>query len=143
MMNSVEMAEAYLREAKVRLEAAKMALTEWREYAFCIRMSQEAVELSIKACLRLAGIEYPKTHDPGRLLISYADRFPEWFRAEIEYMAEISRWLSAERGPAMYGDEAEGAPPTALYTEGYARKALEAAMRIYELAVKYIGEVAR
>ena len=53
------MCKSYLNEAKLRL---KTAITAFRdgEYAYCIRQCQEAVELSLKAALRLVGIEPPK-----------------------------------------------------------------------------------
>jgi HEPN domain-containing protein len=95
-MNSLEIAEAYLKEAKIRIKYAELSFNEDKDYAFCIRICQEAVELSIKACSRLVGIEYPKTHDPGRILIEYIDRSPTWFRNEANIIADISRWLREE-----------------------------------------------
>ena len=53
------MARAYIEEAKRRIRTVKIALEE-HAYAYCIRQSQEAVELSLKAALRLVGIELPK-----------------------------------------------------------------------------------
>ena len=94
-MNNVELAQSYIEEAKRRLKTAEMALSE-DAYAYCIRQSQEAVELLLKASLRLVGIEPPKWHDVGPVLIEYSDRFPKWFRNEIPQLAAISRWLRRE-----------------------------------------------
>jgi len=47
-MNSLEVAEAYLREAKIRIKYAELSLNEDKDYAFCIRICQETVELSIR-----------------------------------------------------------------------------------------------
>jgi HEPN domain-containing protein len=40
-----------------------------------MRQSQEAVELSLKAALRVAGIEPPKWRDVGPILMQNRDRF--------------------------------------------------------------------
>jgi HEPN domain-containing protein len=76
-----------------------------KAYAYCIRQSQEAVELMLKASLRIVGIEPPKWHDVGPVLMEFAERFPLWFRERIPELAATSRWLRREREPSMYGDE--------------------------------------
>ena len=140
-MDSLELAEAYLREAEIRLRVAEWALSQGA-YAYCIRQSQEAVELALKAALRLVGIEPPKWHDVGPVLIQFSDRFPGWFRDAIPELAAVSRWLRREREPAMYGDEELGLPPNRIYTEPYARKALEGARMVYEHVAKLLSETA-
>lgn len=139
-MNNVELAQSYIEEAKRRLKTAEMALSE-DAYAYCIRQSQEAVELLLKASLRLVGIEPPRWHDVGPVLIEYSGRFPEWFRNEIPQLAAISRWLRREREPSMYGDEELGLPPNRLYTKPYAEKALESANYVYRVVTKLLNEL--
>ena len=95
-MNNLNMAKAYLREALRRIKTAERALEEGG-CAYCIRQSQEAVELALKGSLRLVGIEPPKWHDVGPILLKEGDRFPEWFRQKLEEIASISRWLRRER----------------------------------------------
>jgi len=141
-VNTLEMALAYVREAERRVRTAEGALREGA-LAYCIRQSQEAVELMLKAALRLVGVEPPKWHDVGPVLIELSDRFPQWFRERIPELAAISRWLGREREPSMYGDEELGLPPTRLYTEPYARKALEGAKMVYEQVKRLIEEVSR
>lgn len=141
-MNTLEMALAYVREAERRVRTAEGALREGA-LAYCIRQSQEAVELLLKAALRLVGVEPPKWHDVGPVLVELSDRFPQWFRERIPELAAISRWLRREREPSMYGDEELGLPPTRLYTEPYARKALEGAKLVYEQVKRLIEEVSR
>jgi len=136
------MAKAYIKEASRRVETAKRALSE-KAYAYCIRQSQEAVELLLKATLRLVGIEPPKWHDVGPVLVEFSNRFPNWFKKEIPQLAAVSRWLRREREPAMYGDEELGLPPNRLYTEPYAQKALEAAMYVYEIVKKLFEKFSR
>lgn len=118
-----------MEEAQRRIKTAKLALDE-SGYAYCIRQCQEAVELSLKSALRFVGIEPPKWHDVGLILIENRKRFPEWFQEEIEEFAYISRWLRREREPSMYGDEETGLPPQRLYTKGYAQRAFEHASKV-------------
>ena len=66
-----------------------------------IRQSQEAVELSLKALLRIIGIEPPKWHDVGPILVERSKSFPKWFKDLIPELAAISRWLRREREPSM------------------------------------------
>ncbi len=141
-MNNIELAQAYIEEARRRIRTAEQAFSE-KAYAYCIRQCQEAVELLLKAALRLVGIEPPKWHDVGPVLVKFQDKFPEWFRQAIPELAAISRWLRREREPSMYGDEELGIPPTQLYTEPYAKKALDGARFVYEHVKKLFDELAR
>lgn len=62
MTSNRELAESYLEDAEYSLEEAKEAYK--RElYHRVVRRCQECVELSLKATLRLLGIEYPKTRE--------------------------------------------------------------------------------
>lgn len=118
------MALSYLRQAEQRIKHAKEALDEGN-YPYVIRQSQEAVELALKACLRIVGIEPPKFHDVGPVLRKNFHLFPEWFRKEINKMASISRMLRREREPSMYGDEELLLAPDELYTPEDAKSAFE------------------
>ncbi|MBC7091184.1 MAG: HEPN domain-containing protein [Nitrososphaeria archaeon] len=138
-MNNIELASSYVTEARRRLRTAENALKE-NAFAYCIRQSQEAVELALKAALRLVGIEPPKAHDVGPILLSEKERFPKWFQEHIPDVAGTSRWLRREREPSMYGDEELGLPPTKLYTENYARKAYVSAKEVIECVEKLFNE---
>ena|GEM_PF-535422 len=109
-MNNVEMARAYIEEAERRIRIAEMMLRE-KAYAYSIRQCQEAVELLLKASLKLMGIEPPKWYNVGPILMEFSERFPDWFREKIPELAAISRWLRREREPSMYGDEELGGCP--------------------------------
>jgi HEPN domain-containing protein len=80
-VNNLEMAVSYERQAAERLRHAREALASGN-YPYVVRQCQEAVELLLKAALRLAGVEPPKWHDVGPVLRREAGRFPEWFRGE-------------------------------------------------------------
>lgn len=136
-MNNLRMAESYLTQAGERLKHAGEAL-ERRNYPYVMRQSQEAVELSLKAVLRLVGIEPPKWLDVGPILVQNKDRFPPWFREKIPRLASISRKLRREREPSMYGDEETGLPPEYLYTDEDAKEALSYANFVYEVCIKIL-----
>lgn len=123
-MNQKELAEDYLTQSKLRLSTAKTALKEGA-YAYCIRQSQEAVELALKSSLRLIGIDFPKWHDVGEILIKEKGKFPEEFKANIQKLASISEKLNALREPAMYGDESIDKGPSELFNKEDAVKIIE------------------
>jgi len=74
----LRIARSYLRQAEARLEDARDALSEGN-YPYAVRLSQECVELSLKAALKAVGIDYPKVHDVSDVLEVVSERFPEWF----------------------------------------------------------------
>jgi len=133
------MAKDYLRRAKSRLIDAKSALDRG-DYPEVVRYSQECVELSLKACLRAVGVEYPKVHDVGDILKACSVRFPEWMRAHLEEISTISRDLAEKRSPSMYGIEAAGKPPSELFDRKDGKNALKQAKFVHEIAEKFIVE---
>lgn len=138
-MNNLKMAQAYIRQAEERVKHIKEALEDGN-YAYVIRQSQEAVELSLKASLRLVGIEPPKFHDVGPLIKRNANLFPDWFREGINKMASISRILRREREPSMYGDEELSLSPDELYSYEDAKDAYEGALFVMENCRRLLDE---
>jgi HEPN domain-containing protein len=106
-----------------------------------IRYGQECVELSLKACLRAIGIEYPKVHDVGDILIINKDKFPQWLRERLDELAEISADLAAKRSPAMYGIEVAGRTSSELFSAEDAKDALKKAELVYSCASRLIKEL--
>lgn len=137
-MRTVDMAKAMLEQAAQRLEAVRMALS-MKGYAYAVRSAQECVELSLKAALRLVGVEYPKKHDVSKVLLIERRRFPPWFN--VEEFAEVCRSLAEKREPAMYGDELRMIPSTELFTEQDAVAALNQAARICSSCLKLLNEL--
>ncbi len=82
--------------------------------------------------MRFVGIEPPKWHDVGFILKRERDRFPEWFKNEVEKLAFISKRMRREREPSMYGDEDLSLTPDELYSEYDARVSLEDAEFVYK-----------
>lgn len=109
-------------------------------YPYALRLSQECVELSLKAALRLVGIEYPKVHDVSDVLLDYRERFPPWFAREAEFMAEASSSLAAKRELALYGGEEAILTPEDLVSKAEAERAVEQAGKVYELCSKLLSE---
>lgn len=141
-MNNFALAKSHIRQAKERVKHAGEALKDGN-YPYVIRQSQEAVELALKATLRLVGVEPPKWHDVGPVLRVEKERFPKWFQERIPELAYISRSLRREREPAMYGDEETGLPAEELYTLYDAEQALKQAKLVLNLVEKLLEEALR
>jgi HEPN domain-containing protein len=140
-LDSYELAKSNVRQAEDRLTTARIAL-ERGNYLYAVRQAQECVELSLKACLRLVGIEPPKWHDVGPIIRRERENFPEWFKEHVERIVSISRSLRKERELAMYGDEESKIPPEELYTRFDAEKAIEDAEFVLEIARRLLREFA-
>ena len=125
-MKNTDMARSYVKQAEERIYHASEAIKRG-SYPYVIRQCQEAVELLLKAALRLVGVEPPKWHDVGVILRRESGRFPRWLREDIPIMARYSRRLRREREPSMYGDEESGMTPEEMYDKGDAEEALEMA----------------
>jgi len=54
-------------------------------------------------CVR-SGIDPPKQHDVGYLLLEYRERLPKEVQEKADTLAAISKWLRKEREFAFYGD---------------------------------------
>jgi len=136
----LKIAKAYLRQAEARLKDAKDALFEGN-YPYAVRLSQECVELSMKAVLKIVGIEYPKIHDVSDVMVDVKDRFPDWFKMELEFLRESSKVLLKKRELSLYGGEEAFLSPEEVISRGDAEDATERAAKTYELCRKLILEV--
>lgn len=103
-----------------------------------VRQSQEAVELSLKAALRLVGVEFPKEHDVSDALVENSGKFPRWFSDEIPTMARVSKELFQKRIPSMYGEEGRGKGPGELFTRDDASAASADANVVYKLVARLL-----
>lgn len=72
---SISLAKAYLEKAQKRLKILPVLLAE-EAYSDVVREAQEIVELSLKGVLRYLGVEPPKWHDVGSILLDNQDRLP-------------------------------------------------------------------
>ena len=123
-MTSISLARSYFVKARKRLWALE-TLHEHEAHSDVVREAQELVELALKGMLRFIGIEPPKRHDVGGLILAHRDRLPANVSAVAERLEQISLQLRAERERAFYGDE--DFIPTDEYTRDEAAAALESA----------------
>lgn len=136
----LKVAKSYLRQAKARLEDAKEAFLE-SNYPYAVRLSQECVELSLKAVLKAVGIEYPKIHDVSDVMFEVKDRFPEWFKAEMDFLCESSRVLVKKRELSLYGGEEAFLTPEEVIDEKDAGDATARAEKTYGLCERLVVEI--
>lgn len=134
-MTNSRLAASYLAKARARLKMLDV-LMESEAYSDVVREAQEIVELALKGMLREIGIEPPKFHDVGSLLLENANRFASDVQSHLARLAEISAWLRKEREFSFYGDI--DFIPTERYTVGDARRAIEDANFVVEIARRSI-----
>ncbi|MFW6139788.1 MAG: HEPN domain-containing protein [Acidobacteriota bacterium] len=136
-MNIKSLAESYLKKALDRLDVLDL-LFKKGAFSDVIRESQEIVELSLKGMLRFVGVEPPKIHDVGSLLLEHEDKFPKEISKRLKKLAEISKRLRKERELAFYGDI--DFIPTEEYTREDAKEAIDDARLVAEAAKELIED---
>lgn len=137
-MTSQSLARSYLLKARVRLKALRV-LRDEGGHSDVVREAQELVELALKGVLRAVGIEPPKFHDVGGLLIEHRAKFAREVGERLDRAAEISKRLRRERELAFYGDI--DFVPTEQYTAADAARAYDDAAWIVALAEEVIGRL--
>ena len=123
-MTNDDLAQSYFFKAEKRLKILDALFLE-KDYSDVVREAQETVELCLKGMLRYVGIEPPKYHDVGPLIIEHQTRFKDISSKEILRLAQISKELRKERELAFYGDI--DFIPTEEYTLENAKEAIEGA----------------
>lgn len=73
-MTNLDLAKSCIWKAETRLDALE-ALRKRGNFSDVVREAQEAVELALKGMLRAVGVEPPRYHDAGSLLLEHGDRF--------------------------------------------------------------------
>jgi HEPN domain-containing protein len=138
-MTSSHMGRRYIEEARGRVELVRLA-SERGLWATVVREAQESVELFLKGALRLGAVEPARTHDVAEVLRRNVERFPLWFRAEIDSLASISTEMAGDRGIAFYGDERQSVGPQDLFDRDDAVRALGHLEYVATLCVRLLGE---
>lgn len=93
----------------------------------------------IKSTRRLRiGVEPPKQHDVGGLILEYRDRMPPKVEKIAGRLARISKWLRKEREFAFYGDV--DFIPTDEYVREDGERAVKDAVFVVEAARMVIPE---
>lgn len=134
-MNTKSLAESYLKKAMDRLDILDL-LFKKSAFSDVIREAQEIVELSLKGMLRFVGVEPPKIHDVGGLLLEHEEKFPKDIAKQLKRLADISKRLRKERELAFYGDV--DFIPTEEYTKDDAEEAIGDARFVVDAARKLI-----
>ncbi len=134
-MTNISLAKSYMIKAVKRLKILDILLIE-KDYSDVVREAQEVVELAQKAMLRQIGIDPPKWHDVGMILLEHREKFPEDVRCNLEEISKISKWLRTERELSFYGDI--DFIPTDEYSEEDANRAIDGARKVVEAALKVI-----
>jgi len=129
------LARSYFEKARVRLFVLDILL-EKQSYSDVVREAQEAVELALKGMLRQVGIEPPKFHDVGGILLENRERFVLEVKEHLDRLAAISAWLRKEREFSFYGDI--DFIPTEQYSKEDAIQALEDARFVVAIAERVI-----
>lgn len=70
-----------------------------------MRRAQECVELCLMGTLRLAGIEYPRSHEVSQLLADVVTKkdLPDWFKRRLDQISAVSRRLAEKRPLVVWG----------------------------------------
>ena len=134
-MTNDNLAKSYFIKAEKRLKILDILLNG-EDYSDVVREAQEIVELSLKGMLRFVGVEPPKYHDVGPLIVEHKERFKGISTEEIMKIAQISRKLRKERELAFYGDI--DFIPTEEYTLDDANEAIEGARFVVKIAQRSI-----
>ena len=136
-MTNITLAQSLIKKATDRLDILDLLVNKGA-YSDVMREAQEIVELATKAMLRAVGIEPPKFHDVGDLLLEHTDKYPDDISKELEKIASISKRLRKERELSFYGDI--DFIPTEEYTITDAQEATEGADLIVAIAKKLIEQ---
>lgn len=102
-MSIDELARDYFHRARVRRTVLDV-LQRAGAYADVVREAQELVELALQGMLRWAGVDPPKWHDVGEILLAQHELLPDAVRPDLPELAKISRRLRKEREQAFYGE---------------------------------------
>lgn len=128
-MRNPDLAGDYIRRAVVRLDALDVLFDE-KSWADVVREAQEIVELTLKALLRVIGIDPPRVHDVSDILIAERDRLPPALAADLGFLTRTSRALRRDRELAFYG--AEDLTPSGFYSREDAEEARNGARKTVE-----------
>jgi len=108
-----------IRNAERELGNALRCMDEG-DHTGALKYFQESSEYAAKAVLIAYALDYPRIHGVGRFILENRERFPEWFKLELDEMAEVVDALARNRSmyrysyeylPEEHRDTAEGIRP--------------------------------
>jgi len=136
-MQNPDLAADYVRRAGVRLKALDV-LFDGESWADVVRESQEIVELTLKALLRISGIDPPRIHDVSDVLLAERERLPPGVLEDLDALIAVSRDLRRDRELAFYG--AEDLTPSGFYSQEDAERARDGARRVVDVVRPLLPE---
>lgn len=136
-MTADELARSYFNRSAKRWLALEV-LMQHDAFPDVVREAQEIVELVLKGMLRAVGIDPPKWHDVGQILVEHADKFPPALRTELADFATISRRLRRDREAAFCGDT--DLIPEQVLDRSSAQQALDDARRVLADVPHFLGQ---
>lgn len=139
-MTNESLARSYLLKAQKRLKALAV-LRDEEAHSDVVREAQELVELALKGMLRAVGIEPPKFHDVGGLLLEHESKFSRDVRERLPRAAAISKRLRRERELAFCGDI--DFIPTEEYSAADSERAYDEAAWVVVLAGEVIERLGK
>jgi HEPN domain-containing protein len=77
----------------------------------------------------------------SRILKAVKNRFPDWFRREIDRLSEISRDLADKRAPSLYGIKSSGESPSGIFNKDDAEMALLDTKYVLNIVSKLLIEL--
>ena len=129
-MKNESLAHDYIKRSKSRLKALDV-LYDDANWADVVRESQEICELILKAILRLAKIDPPRTHDVSSVMEENLAKLPASIQKEMKKISKISKSLRKDREFAFYGTE--DLTPSEFYQKEDAEEAREWARYLVQL----------
>ncbi len=128
------LASDYLKRAASRIRALEV-LAQDQSWADVVRESQEVVEITLKALLRIHHIEVPRIHDVSPVLADNRGTFPTGIQPHIDQLIRISKSLRRDRELAFYGSE--DLTPSEFYSREDAEEALASARWVHGVVVEH------
>jgi len=104
MTTNSEQGEKLLKEAEYIFEKDLKKAVEEKNYNLSVRRAQEVVELSLKGCLRIVSINFPKVHDAGYVFSKEVGKILVFQESSLKEIERISKWLAEAIAPSFYGE---------------------------------------
>jgi len=104
MTTNREQGEKLLKEAEYIFDKDLKKAVDEENNNLSVRRAQEVVELALKGCLRIVGIDFPKVHDAGYVFTKEVGKKLVFKESTLKEIERISKWLAEARAPSFYGE---------------------------------------
>ncbi len=105
MTTNREQGAKLIKEAEWIFEKDLKTAVDETNHNLAVRRAQEVVELAIKGCLRMLGIDFPKVHDAGYVFLKEVGKKLDFQEITLKEIERISKWLAEARAPSFYGEK--------------------------------------